>query len=222
MGRPLEKLTLQAFLEWENSQETRNEFYCGEVFAMVGARRAHGRVVANLARHIGNALDGTSCQVFHEGMKVQVADDAILYPDVFVTCDPADLRTDMVFRAPKLVIEVLSPSTERVRPQREIRALSAPRVTRRICGDQARDAACQGLRPRSGWAFRAVRLERVGGAQARLHRFRYPDDGGFCRAGRRSLSLPRRAGACHGSSTMDPVVRRASRSRWASAAAARA
>ena len=45
-------------------------------------------------------------------MKVQVADDAILYPDVFVTCDPADLRTDMVFRAPKLVIEVLSPSTE--------------------------------------------------------------------------------------------------------------
>jgi len=112
MGRPLGKLTLQAFLEWENSQETRNEFYRGEVFAMVGARRSHGRVVANLARHIGNALDGTSCQVFHEGMKVQVADDAILYPDVFVTCDPADLRTDMVFHAPKLVIEVLSPSTE--------------------------------------------------------------------------------------------------------------
>jgi Uma2 family endonuclease len=29
-----------------------------------------------------------------------------------VTCDPADLRTEMIFRSPKLVIEVLSPSTQ--------------------------------------------------------------------------------------------------------------
>ena len=112
MGVPREKLTLEAFLEWENAQDTRNEFHRGEVFAMVGARRSHGRVVSNLARHLGNALDGSACEVFHEGMKLQVADDTILYPDVFVTCDPTDLRTEMVFRAPTLVIEVVSPSTE--------------------------------------------------------------------------------------------------------------
>ena len=112
MGVPREKLTLEAFLEWEDSQDTRNEFHRGEVFAMVGARRSHGRVVSNLARHLGNALDGSACEVFHEGMKLQVADDTILYPDVFVTCDQADLRTEMVFRAPTLVIEVVSPSTE--------------------------------------------------------------------------------------------------------------
>ena len=112
MGLPLEKLTLEAFLEWENTQDTRNEFYRGDVFAMVGARRPHGTVVSNLVRHLGNALDGTPCRVFHEGMKVQIADDAILYPDVFVTCDKADLSTEMLFKAPKLVIEVLSPTTE--------------------------------------------------------------------------------------------------------------
>jgi Uma2 family endonuclease len=43
---------------------------------------------------------------------VQVAEDTLLYPDVFVTCDPADLATEMIFRAPTLVIEVLSPSTQ--------------------------------------------------------------------------------------------------------------
>ena len=91
MGLPLEKLTLPAFLEWENAQETRNEFYRGDIFARVGARRAHGTVVSNLVRHLGNALDGSPCRVFHEGMQVQVADEAILYPDVFVTCDKADL-----------------------------------------------------------------------------------------------------------------------------------
>lgn len=112
MGVALEKLTLSAFLEWENAQETRHEFYRGEVFAMVGVRRPHGRVVANLVHALMSALDGSACQVFNEGMKLQVADDAILYPDVFVTCDKADLVTEMVFRAPTLVIEVLSPSTE--------------------------------------------------------------------------------------------------------------
>ena len=61
---------------------------------------------------IGNALRGSPCQVFAESMKVQPADDTILYPDLFVTCDATDLRTDMIFKSPMLVIEVLSPSTQ--------------------------------------------------------------------------------------------------------------
>ena len=106
------KLSLEAYMAWEELQPERNEFYQGEVFAMVGARRVHGRVVNNLARRISEVLDGTPCQVFHEGMKVQVGDDTVLYPDLFVTCDKADLATEQVFRAPTLVFEVLSPSTQ--------------------------------------------------------------------------------------------------------------
>jgi Uma2 family endonuclease len=105
-------MTLDAFLEWENEQADKHEFYRGEVFAMVGAKRSHGRVVSNLNRRLSEALDGSPCQVFTEGMKLQVADDTIFYPDVFVTCDKADLATEMVFRAPLLVVEVLSPSTQ--------------------------------------------------------------------------------------------------------------
>ncbi len=112
MGSPLPRLTLGDFLLWENAQPDRHEFYKGEVFAMVGGRRVHGRVVTNLLRMIGNALHGSPCQVFAESMKVQPADDTVLYPDVFVTCNAADLRTEQIFRAPKLVIEVLSPSTQ--------------------------------------------------------------------------------------------------------------
>ena len=112
MGLPLEKLTLKAFLEWENAQDTRNEFYHGDVLAKADARRSHGTMTSNLVRHLGNALDGSPCRVFHDGMKVQIADEAILYPDVFVTCDKADLATEMLFKAPTLVIEVLSPATK--------------------------------------------------------------------------------------------------------------
>ena len=106
------KLTLEAYLAWENEQPERHEFHRGDVFAMVGARRSHGRVVSNLNRRLSEALDGSPCQVFAETMKIQIGDDTVLYPDVFVTCDRADLATEMIFRAPTLVVEVLSPSTQ--------------------------------------------------------------------------------------------------------------
>ena len=106
------KLSLEDNLAWENEQADRNEFYRGEVFAMTGARRSHGCVVSNLMRELGLSLKGAPCRAFGESMKVQIASDTILYPDIFVTCDKADLATDMIFKSPLLVIEVLSPSTQ--------------------------------------------------------------------------------------------------------------
>lgn len=112
MGLPLQPITLQEYLDWENAQPDRHEFYRGEVFAMTGGRRSHGCVTANLVRHLGNQLAGTPCRVFSESMKIQISNDTVLYPDVFVTCDKQDLQTEMIFRSPTLNIEVLSPSTQ--------------------------------------------------------------------------------------------------------------
>ena len=103
---------LEAFLDWENRQSARHEFYRGEVFAMVGARRVHGIVALNVATALKSRLKGKPCMVFIENMKLRVADDALFYPDVFVTCDARDLRTEMVFEHPTLVVEVLSESTQ--------------------------------------------------------------------------------------------------------------
>jgi Uma2 family endonuclease len=44
-------------------------------------------------------------------MKVQLADEAVLYPDVLVSCSKALAGDEQVVTDPKLVIEVLSPST---------------------------------------------------------------------------------------------------------------
>ena len=109
---PQAKMSLEAFLAWENAQPERHEFHRGEVFAMVGARRAHGRVVSNLNRRLNEKLEGSPCQAFAETMKLQIGADTILYPDIFVTCDKADLATEVIFRAPTVVVEVLSPSTQ--------------------------------------------------------------------------------------------------------------
>jgi Uma2 family endonuclease len=106
------KLSLQAYLAWESEQPDRHEFHRGEVFAMTGARRVHLCVVGNLMRHLGNQLAETPCRAFSESAKLQIGEDTVLYPDVMVTCDRADLATDMIFRSPTAVIEVLSPSTQ--------------------------------------------------------------------------------------------------------------
>jgi Uma2 family endonuclease len=106
------RLSLEAYLAWENAEIERHEFYRGEVFAMVGARRSHNCVVANLNRHLGNHLAGTACRAFAETLKLRIADDTVLYPDLMISCDKQDLRADMWLLAPIVVVEVLSPSTQ--------------------------------------------------------------------------------------------------------------
>ena len=112
MGVSRQKLSLSEFLAWEAEQEGRNEFHRGEVFAMVGGRRGHARIIANLVRHLGNHLDGSPCQVFGEGMKVQIGDDTVVYPDLFVTCARSFRFDEQVVTEASLVIEVLSPTTQ--------------------------------------------------------------------------------------------------------------
>jgi Uma2 family endonuclease len=112
MGLPNAKFDLADYLAWEHEQPTRNEFYRGEVFAMVGARRVHGIVAGNVFASLKHQLRGSPCQVFTESLKVQAAKDTIFYPDVFVTCDPADLKTELIFTSPTVIVEVLSESTQ--------------------------------------------------------------------------------------------------------------
>ena len=112
MGNALTRMDLQAFLDWENTQDGKHEFHRGEVFAMVGAKRIHGLVCLNIASALKQQLKGSACRAFADSMKLRVGADTILYPDVFVTCDASDLQTEAVFTSPTVVIEVLSPSTE--------------------------------------------------------------------------------------------------------------
>ncbi len=112
MGHAQAILSLDDFLAWEETQTERHEFVRGEVFAMVGARRVHGIVSGNIFATLRQQLRGSPCRAFTESMKLKAADNALFYPDVFVTCDPGDLRTEYLFTAPTVVVEVLSPSTE--------------------------------------------------------------------------------------------------------------
>ena len=108
-------VTVEDYLSGELRSETRHEYMGGSVYAMAGAGEEHNAVAGNLFATLHAHLRGKPCRVFFVDMKVRLLitrTDIFYYPDLMVACDPRD--TDRYFkRYPKVLIEVLSPDTER-------------------------------------------------------------------------------------------------------------
>lgn len=108
----LRRMTADEFLEWDRTQTVRHEFVGGEVYAMSGAGIAHNMLTLNLAMALRAHLAGSACRTLAVDVKLKVeAVGNFYYPDLIVTCSPADLRDAHIVREPTLLVEVLSPST---------------------------------------------------------------------------------------------------------------
>jgi Uma2 family endonuclease len=105
-------LSVAEYLEGERDGAVRHEYVAGQAYAMAGASARHNRIAGNIFARLSDHLDGEECEPFISDMKLRVAPDLFYYPDVFVACDPPG--GDPYFRTdPRLVVEVLSPTTER-------------------------------------------------------------------------------------------------------------
>ncbi len=101
------------YLQLEAQSPVKHEYFDGEVYAMAGASDDHVTIALNLATLLRNHLRGTGCRVYISDMKVRLeARNRFFYPDVMITCDPRDQETTTYKCFPKLVVEVLSESTE--------------------------------------------------------------------------------------------------------------
>jgi len=101
------------YLEGERVSPIKHEYRCGQVYAMVGAKKPHIVITSNLITMLGNHLNDSPCLVLTSDIKVRLEKaDCYYYPDVAVTCDERDTNSTEDFIVyPILVIEVLSPST---------------------------------------------------------------------------------------------------------------
>jgi len=110
-----EWVSVEDYLSGELKSETRHEYLGGLVYGMAGTSEEHNFISGNLFASLHAYLRGKPCRVFMVDMKVRLLvarDDVFYYPDLMVACDPRD--TDRYFkRYPKVLIEVLSPDTER-------------------------------------------------------------------------------------------------------------
>jgi Uma2 family endonuclease len=104
------------YLTAEETSDIRHEYLGGLVYAMAGETRAHNQIVQNLLLAIQARLKGGPCKIYMSDIRVNFDlrnDEYYYYPDIVVTCDSRDTHPRFI-RYPKLIIEVLSKSTERV------------------------------------------------------------------------------------------------------------
>lgn len=119
MNSPLTRpapISIQDYLDGENLTDIKHEYLDGEVVAMGGASARHGLVVTGLSLAIGPHARRKGCQLFMADMKLRVdhaGQTYFYYPDLLLACDPQD--RDPYYRSrPCLLVEVLSPTTERI------------------------------------------------------------------------------------------------------------
>ena len=111
------RFTFDEYVRLEADSGIKHEFVAGQVVAMSGESPEHAGITANVARLLGNALEGRPCRVFSPDLRVRVRATGLgTYPDVTVIwggveLDPDDPRRQTALN-PIVLVEVLSPSTE--------------------------------------------------------------------------------------------------------------
>lgn len=112
MGDPvLRGWTVDEFFAWQETQPERYEFVDGRpVKMMAGAKNVHDDIVVNLIGELRAQLRGGGCRTFTSDGSVETPRGHIRRPDVGVDCGRRDPNA-MKAASPRLVIEVLSPST---------------------------------------------------------------------------------------------------------------
>jgi Uma2 family endonuclease len=111
------RITVDEWRELERtSHDIKHEYIDGQAYAMSGGSLAHGRIGSNTVRALEDALAraGSSCDVYNSDVAVRLSPRRYTYPDASVTCDERDQsapdKTEV--QAPRVIVEVLSDSTE--------------------------------------------------------------------------------------------------------------
>lgn len=107
-------------LAWDEKEQA--EIINGEIFMMAPPSRVHQEISGELFRQLANFLEGKRCKVYPAPFAVRLFEkdgdrpedvDTMVEPDVSVVCDKSKLDKHGCKGAPDLVVEILSPSTQR-------------------------------------------------------------------------------------------------------------
>ncbi len=107
--------TFDEYLLIERDAFFKSEFVNGMIYAMSGGTEAHAVLTANVGSALRTRLRGKGCRLASSDLMVATEDFQFsAYPDLSVLCGPTKrIRgRELVALNPRVVVEVLSPSTE--------------------------------------------------------------------------------------------------------------
>ena len=111
--------SIEEYLKLEQNSNRKHEFYNGKIKEVPGGTTSHNLIATRIAAILTFRLDDKEDKeyfVLNSDMKIQIPDfNHFVYPDAVVVCEKIKLyknRKDVIIN-PLLIVEVLSPSTER-------------------------------------------------------------------------------------------------------------
>jgi len=109
-------LTYAEYLAQEAASQSKHEFLRGDVWAMSGGTPEHSRLAVNAGALLRAALQKRPCVVYNSDLRIRIqSTDRSTYPDLSVVCGKDEHASDDpdAITNPIVIVEVLSPSTER-------------------------------------------------------------------------------------------------------------
>lgn len=92
----------------------RYEYIDGTIRMLAGGSPDHAIITANLIAILNYALRGKPCIVYSTDVYFKLSESRYVHPDVTVSCDPRDKHKKDNIQYPRILVEVLSPSTEAI------------------------------------------------------------------------------------------------------------
>ena len=106
-------MSVEEYLQIDRSSiETRYEYIDGYVSMLAGGTLDHNTIGANIINILRHSRRGTPCRVFTSDARVRLSSTRFVYPNASISCDEQDRGQSDNVQSPRLVVEVLSPSTE--------------------------------------------------------------------------------------------------------------
>ncbi|MGD1698728.1 Uma2 family endonuclease [Dapis sp. BLCC M229] len=108
------KMTPEEYLEWEAKQEFRHEYVDGKILPMTRESLPYNNIVLNLCRTLYPSVNQKNSRINLLEVKVKDAKNSrYFYPDIVISCNADDLKSRNFIKHPTVIIEILSPSTEK-------------------------------------------------------------------------------------------------------------
>jgi Uma2 family endonuclease len=109
-------MTVDEFFAWSERQpDDRYELVDGEIIATTRDTVRHNRTKLAVYRALDESARavGLPCVVLVDGVGMAINDKTLRIPDVLVQCGAEPDPDSMIIEAPLIVVEVVSPSSER-------------------------------------------------------------------------------------------------------------
>jgi len=125
-------MSVEAYLHLDQrTPDAKYEYLDGVARLMAGGSVGHDRIAYNIRAALEENFLSGPCTVFGPEVQTLVGTKSngrpdYYYPDVIVSCDVADRRRDnQLIQSPRIVFEVLSPSTEPIDRGRKLKTYKA-------------------------------------------------------------------------------------------------